>query len=245
MMLPIKRHPVLAFLLLLLATPLHAAGLSQADPFHPSPAFTPAGPGAARGALVWLHGGYDTATQPDPPPEPGWVARMAALGFDVWRFDRAPGTDSLSAGGAGLTTGLTALRHAGYRRVVVAGHSRGGFIALSALAHLELVDAVAAISPAAHGTAASRRPAAMAAFRDLLAAAGRTDLALVLLADDPLEPDAAERDAMAHAMARRTGARLLAIDRPTEPRGHMGGYESNFDRIFGARLVDFLAGPLQ
>jgi alpha-beta hydrolase superfamily lysophospholipase len=232
----------LVFLLLLLTAPVGAAELPSAAPFRPSPAFAPAGPVAARGALVWLHGSYDTDLEPEPPPAPGWVARMAARGFDVWRYDRMPGTDSLPAGGAGLVRGLTALRQAGYRRVVVAGHSRGGFIALSALAHPELADAVAAISPAAHGAAPSRRQAAMAAFQALLDAARRTDLALVLLDDDPLEPDADGRDAAARAMAQRTGARMLQIVRPAEPRGHLGGYDPDFDRIFGRELTAFLAG---
>ena len=88
----------------------------------------------------------------------------------------------------------------------------------------------------------ARRQAAMAAFQALLDAARRTDLALVLLDDDPLEPDADGRDAAARAMAQRTGARMLEIVRPTEPRGHLGGYDLDFDRIFGGELTAFLAG---
>jgi pimeloyl-ACP methyl ester carboxylesterase len=232
----------LVLLLLLMTVPVGAAEMPSAAPFHISSAFTPVGPAAARGALVWLHGSYDTDVQPESPPEPGWVARMAALGFDIWRFDRSPGADPLTEGGAGLLHGATALRQAGYRRVVVAGHSRGAFIALSGLAHPDVIDAVAAISPAAHGTSLARRPLAMAAYQLLLDAAGSVDLALVLLQDDPLEPDSAGRDTAARTMARRTGARLLDIVQPDEPRGHMGGYDVNFDKLFGARLVKFLAG---
>src|ERR1700722_11454332 len=150
-----------------------AAPLPDAPPLHPSPAFTPTGPGQARGVLVWLHGSYDPDAQPSPPAEPAWVTRLARRGYDIWRYDRMPGQDPLGPGGDALLRGLAGLRKGGYRRIVVAGGSRGaggaagrggagrarggggggvggggggavfpggGFIALSVLAHPELVD---------------------------------------------------------------------------------------------------------
>lgn len=222
---------------LLLAGPA-LAGLPAAPPLTPSPAFLPRGPEAAAGVLVWLHGSYDTDAQPTPPAEPGWVQRMHRRGYDIWRFDRTPGRDPLSESSAGLIQGLSALKGAGYRRVVVAGHSRGAFIALATLARPDLVDAVAAISPAAHGTRAERRPQALADFRARLEVAGPVRLALVLLRDDPLDPDPAAR----MAAARSARVTLLGIERPPEPRGHMGGYDARFDRRFGACLTRFLDG---
>jgi pimeloyl-ACP methyl ester carboxylesterase len=218
-----------------------AAPLPDAPPLHPSAAFAPAGPAAAAGALVWLHGGYDSDAGP-PPAEPDWVGRVARHGYDIWRFDR-PGRDPLAENGAALIGGLAALRHAGYRRIILAGQSRGAFIALAGLAHPELVDALAAISPAAHGTSPARHAQAMADFDDrMAAAAGPMRFAMVALRDDPFDPDPDGRAAAVRAMAARTGIKLLLIDRPPAPVGHMGSYDPAFDRLFGARLAAFLLG---
>lgn len=237
---------LIAVLLLLAAGPAAAREIAAA-PFRPSPSFNPVGPLLARGALVWLHGGYDPHQFPEPPPAQSWVGRMAARGYDIWRFDRRPGHDSLSAGRAGLLRGLKALRADGYRRVVVAGHSRGAFIALSALAWPKLADAVAAISPAAHGTDPARRPAAIAAFAARMAAIPRQTadpqrFAFATLRGDPLEPGADQRLALLRKAAARTGLVLLLIDRPAAPVGHMGGYDPAFDADFGACLAAFLDG---
>ncbi len=227
---------------LLLALALIAAA-PAAPSLHPSAAFVPLGPERAAGILVWLHGGYDSDVEPDGPPEPGWVARMAERHYDIWRFDRPPGQDRLDASGAALVASLQRLRADGYRRVVVAGQSRGAFVALGALAHPELVDAIAAISPAAHGTNPARRPQAMADFMARLNdAAGPMRFAMVQLADDPFDPDPDARTAAVRAAAARAGISLLLIDRPSAPVGHMGSYEPAFDTLFGACLAEFLTG---
>jgi pimeloyl-ACP methyl ester carboxylesterase len=233
----------LILLVLVLALSLTAAApLPDAPPLHPSPAFTQAGPEQARGVVVWLHGGYDSDTEPLPPVQ-DWVARLARRGYDIWRFDRTPGQDPLIAGGDALVRGIATLRGGGYRRVIVAGQSRGAFIALAALAHPELVDAVAAISPAAHGTRPERRAQAMADFRDRLdAARGPMRFALVQLDDDPFDLDPDGRVAVAREAAARPGILLLLIDRPPAPRGHMGSYEPQFDALFGVGLARFLDG---
>jgi hypothetical protein len=231
-------------ILLLAALSLMAAApLPDAPPLHPSPAFTPAGPGQARGVLVWLHGSYDTDAQPTPPAEPAWVGRLARRGYDIWRYDRTPGQDPLVPGGEALLQGLAGLRQGGYRRVVVAGDSRGAFIALSVLAHPELADALATISPAAHGTRPERRPQAMRDYHDRLdAARGPMRFALVQFSDDPFDPDADGRAAAAKAAAARAGLVLFLIDRPPAPTGHEGEYDPAFDANFGECLARFLDG---
>jgi pimeloyl-ACP methyl ester carboxylesterase len=221
---------------------LAASPLPEAPPLHPSAAFTPAGPQSARGALVWLAGSYDTDTEPVPPEQP-WVARVAGRGYDIWRFDRTPGRDPLIPGGEALIAGLERLHDAGYRHVVVAGHSRGAFIALAALAHPDLVEAVAVIDPAAHGPRPERTARALADFGDRLdAARGPMRFAFVQLRDDPfaLGPDA--RVALVHKAAERAGLSLLLIDRPPEPAGHVGGFEPAFDALFGECLARFTMG---
>ena len=228
----------LIFLLVLAA----ATPLPDAPPFHPSPAFTPAGPETAKGAIVWLHGGYDSDTDKNP-PEPAWVGRLAAAHWDIFRFDRTPGQDPLLPGGEALVRGLAALRAGGYRHVIVAGHSRGAFIAMAALARPELAEAVALISPAAHGTNPDRRAQAMADFQSRLDdARGPQRRAFVQLNDDPFDPDPDARAQAVRVAAARAGDALLLIARPPEPRGHMGGYDTEFDTVFGKKLAEFVGG---
>ena len=233
----------LILLALLLAAPGWAnTNLPPAAPLQPSPAFPPRGPEQARGALVWLHGAYDTAARP-PPPEPTWVRHAASHGYDIWRFDRTPGQDPLAAGGEKLAASLTALRAGGYQRILVAGHSRGAWIALTVLSHPGLADGVAAFSPAAHGTSAERQPQALADFDALMHAAGHapnTRLVIALFADDPLDPGPQAREDMIRELGRKQAIKLQPIFQPDQPRGHDGVYDPAFDRLFGARIVHFL-----
>jgi len=206
--------------------------------------FQPAGPSQAAGALVWLHGSYDGTAVP-PPPEPEWVGRMAARGLDIWRFDRKRGQDPLLGSGERLLQGLGALRAGGYRRIIAAGHSRGAWIALSALTHPGAADAIVSLSPAAHGTQPERRTQALAEWTALWKAVQGPEVRIVLvqLVDDPWDPDPVQRQAIAQAGARRAGLPLLSIFMPPDPVGHGGAYEAAFDRLFGAEIAAFADPP--
>ena len=137
-----------------------------------------------------------------------------------------------------MALGLRALRGGGYRWIVVAGHSRGAWIALTALAHADLADAVVAISPAAFGTRPERRAEAMAAWQALWESAQPACVVLVQLADDPYDSDPEFRLSAARA---RTGMSLLSIFQPLAPRGHVGAYEPEFDTLLGERIAAFVA----
>jgi dienelactone hydrolase len=207
-------------------------------PFVPAPGFTQAGPGIAKGALVWIHGTYGR-DQTGPPPPPDFVGREAAAGFDVWDFNRERADDPLPRGAEILAAGVQALRDRGYRRVIVSGHSRGAWIALTVLAHPGLADGVVAFSPAAHGTRDDRKAQAMADWAALWDAAVNigTHVVLAQLLDDPWDPDPPRRLAIARE---KFGANLLSIFQPAAPKGHAGVYEPEFDTQFGAGIEAFL-----
>lgn len=227
------RTAAFALLFALLSHPSYADFL-----LHPSPNFPAPRPQQAEGAVLWLHGSYDTAHEA-PPREPPFIARFVPAHWDIWRLDRTTSPDPLAPARAALVLALKGLRDAGYRHIVVAGHSRGGFIALAALAHPDLADAVAAISPAAHGTSPEGRAQALADYRAELARAhGAMRLALVQFTDDPFDPDPAARSKAAD----RPGLTLLHILEPPAPIGHMGVFDPEFDRLFGEHLVSFLQG---
>jgi pimeloyl-ACP methyl ester carboxylesterase len=166
---------------------------------------------------------------------------MAARGLDVFQFLRPRGNDPLVGSGEGLARGLASLRAAGYRRIVVAGHSRGAWIALTALAHPGLADSIVAVSVAAHGTRPERQTQARADWQALWASASAapTRVVLVQLCDDPYDPDPTWRLEVAKASVARAGLRLLSVFLPPVPRGHVGFYESEFDGTLGAAIADF------
>lgn len=234
--------------LLLVGLLAGAAGAPEIVPLRASVVYPPRGAGQAVGAVMWLHGGvspgqFETAETPDGQPAPAWLGRLAALGWDVWRYNRTPGHDPLAEGEAGTIRGLEGLHAAGYRRVIVAGFSRGAFIGMAALARPDLVEAVVLLSPAAHGTRVERRAQAIAEFGVRLAAArGPMRVALAQFDDDPFDPDPMLRGRMMREAAGRAGMMVLHIDRPALPTGHMGSFEPEFDARFGAELARFAAG---
>ena len=221
---------------LLFSSVLGGPVLAAEPGFVQAPGFPHAGPQAARGALVWVHGTYGRE-ESGPPDPPDFVGRQSASGLDVWCFNRDRGADPLAGGAERLAGHVRSLRAEGYRRIVVAGHSRGAWLALMLLAHPDLADAIVAFSPAAHGTREERKAQAMGDWSDMWAAAlGGTRVVLVQLADDPWDPDPARRLTIAR---QHWGERLLPVFHPDTPRGHGGVYEPAFDERFGAAVAAF------
>jgi pimeloyl-ACP methyl ester carboxylesterase len=212
--------------------------LAAGTKFDRAPDLVWSGPAAATGVLVWIHGTYGRG-ESGPPPPPDFVRRMAGAGMDVWYLKRQRDDDPLGRGARVLAREVRGLRRLGYRRVIVAGHSRGAWIALSVLAHPGLANAVVAFSPAAHGRQDTRRAKAMADWTALWDAAVNdgTRVVLAQLLDDPWDPDPTRRLAIARA---RFGGNLLSIFHPQEPKGHAGVYEPAFDERFGARIAEFV-----
>jgi pimeloyl-ACP methyl ester carboxylesterase len=220
-------------------------------PFRLSPLHLRRGPEAARGVVVWGHGYGGSDRDNRNAPTPGLVSVLNDAGWDVLRFDRHPGDDAITASLPRLVAGLPALRAAGYRQVVLGGQSRGGWQAIMAAAERpELVHAVLATAPAAHGD--SQRPnnhgAALDDFRRLLAglpARGGPRLLVALFDEDPFDPDPERRAALLEALARERSAPTLALwPQATPPiRGHNGLAETAFTRLYGACVLTLVQAP--
>lgn len=237
----IRRAALLLALLLPMAAAAEEAGALRTE------AGVVARDGAATGAMVWLHPHY---TEGPPPEAPAFMARLAARGWDLWRYDRPPGgpvppASPLTSWVDPLAEGTAALRARGYARVVLVGESRGAFLALAALRVPGLADAVALAAPAAHGRRPERRAQALADFAAALDRAAPDSvrrIALLLFEDDGWDPDPAARAALFRAAVARLGWDALLVDRPPAPTGHGGVQEPDFDAIFGRCLADFLEG---
>jgi pimeloyl-ACP methyl ester carboxylesterase len=204
------------------------------------------GPAAARGVVIWGHGSAGPrGTDLRATATPGLVSVLNRDGWDVLRFDRAPGEDALDAVVPRLLAAVAAARAAGYARVVLGGHSRGGWISLlAAAAQPASVNAVIALSPASWGRVAAgngRAQEAMAAYDAALAklAPSAVRLAVALFDGDPYDPGPAERAAMLAALDADRAAPALALW-PRDVGGHGGGEDWRFTRAMAPCLRDWL-----
>ncbi len=207
------------------------------SPFAPSHLYPFVGPHDALGALVWLPGAYGK-DQPGPPDPPEIVGRLAKHKLDVFQFLRPRGNDPIAGGAETLARGLGELRARGYGQIIVAGHSRGAWIALTAMAHPHLADAIVAISVAAHGTSPEHQPRAHQDWEALWASANAPDTRVVLvqMRSDPYDPDPRWR----LNVATKARVALKSIFLPPDPDGHVGAYYPAFDEQLGAQIADYL-----
>jgi hypothetical protein len=197
------------------------------------------GPQRARGVVVFAHGrnpGQDTrGGQPQP-----WVRAFNNAGYDVWRFDRAPGVDEAERAAGWLRQDLRALRTLGYRQIIASGQSRGGWNSLMMLDTPGLADVVIAIAPAMHGGLGSAQLNALDDLRRLVSAgapgAPRARIAIANFRDDAFDPDPEARGRLFRRLEGQAQG-FLFLDRPEGITGHGGGNTSQFGLRFGPCLL--------
>jgi dienelactone hydrolase len=203
---------------------------------------------AAAGAYVWSHGKGPRADSDNrtrkPQPHVGWFNKA---GFDIIRFDRYPTADDRDRAAGWLRDGVAELRRRGYRMIVAGGQSRGAWTSLQMIEEPGLVDAIIAISPAAHGTGSSLNLTAQSDdLRRMLTAAPpqKTRVAFVQFQNDPFIGDADARRLRLERILRPKIGALLVIDRPEGLAGHGAGALPAFGERFGACLLRFAADPV-
>ena len=208
----------------------------------PDPRFIWWGPDQARGVLVFAHGrgarGVDSrGGQPQ-----GWTRHFNNAGYDVWRFDRHPNSDEAVPAAGWLRADLAELRRRGYRHIVMAGQSRGGWNTLMVLDTPGLADVHISIAPAAHGDLGSASHGRqLDDLRGIVAGAAGAPRARVAIAnfrEDNFDAEPERRGALFRELGGRAGA-FLFIDRPEQPTGHGAGGSGAFNDRFGACLLRF------
>jgi pimeloyl-ACP methyl ester carboxylesterase len=179
---------------------------------------------------------------------PGFVSVLNDAGWDILRFDRHPGDDALHASLSRLVAALPSLRQAGYRRVVLAGQSRGGWQSIMAASQRpDLVDGVIATAPAAQGEA--ERPnnpaAAQDDFRRLLAGlpSGGPRVLVALFEQDGFDPGVDARAAAVQDVARSRAAATLVLLPSAGITGHRGAFDWRFPHLFGGCVLSLVQAP--
>ena len=231
-----------------LAMPAFRPVETQIGPFRAAPLMFRHGPRAAEGVVVWSHGFGGAQADHRRRAVPGTLAMLNDAGFDILRFDRDPAEDHLAVALTTLTRALPLLRQAGYRRIVLAGQSRGAWQSMLAAAERpELVHAVLAFAPAAHGETSlpNNHGAAIEDFRRLLAGlpASGPRLGVAVFDRDPFDPDPAARAAAAAEAAASRRAPTLALHPQPPLEGHNAGNDWRFTRGHAPCLLTLVTAP--
>jgi pimeloyl-ACP methyl ester carboxylesterase len=227
---------------LLVSLPAFALGL---DPALPEPNV---GPAQAKGVVVWSHG-RSINEEDYKSPSPIYLQALRADGWDVLRFDRLAEDDTLSASSRRLAGYAAALKHEGYKQVVLAGQSFGGFLSLMAADDSRDVDAVIATAPAAYGNFqdfyGSWRLNATKLY-PLLRQVRTARVMVFYFHDDDFDPGG--RGEHSREILAKNGRGYAVIDQPAYLTTHWAASTGLFLRRFGpciARFIDdsALTGP--
>jgi pimeloyl-ACP methyl ester carboxylesterase len=203
------------------------------------------GPERANGVVIWnhgIHGSLQSWMAPAPPA----FRLLQARGWDVIMVKRhhlaeTMAGDRLYRVVQRTLQEVTNARKQGYRKVVLAGQSFGGYVSLEAVDTVSDIDAVVAFAPGVRSATADGRLDASITDRILgRAKVGR--MALVFPKDDAVFGYAVRGESAQSILARRTVPYLL-LDETSDIRGHGGAVTGRFALRYGLCLADFLATP--
>jgi pimeloyl-ACP methyl ester carboxylesterase len=205
-----------------------------------------AGPERALGLVIWNHGisGTLESWKAAVPP----VFRVAqSRGWDVIAIKRNNLAETMPGGPLDRTVKRTleeaaAQRSAGYKKIVLAGQSFGGYATLEAIDTSPTIDAAIAFSPGIRtgGASGSLDPTII---ERIVARARVGRLALVFPKDDVLFGSIARGARAQPILAQRDFPWLMIDETVTEITGHGGGTTGRFALRYGACLADFLSAP--
>ena len=215
------------------SAPAVALGL---DPGFPEPAV---GAANAKGVVVWSHG-RSINSEDSQSPTPSYLHALRDDGWDVMRFDRLSRGDTLTDSTKRLIDHVAALKHKGYKQVMLAGQSFGAFLSLMAADGSTDVDAVLATAPAAYGSFDdffdSWRLNATKLY-PLLEGVKRARVMVFYFHGDDFDPGG--RGERSREILAQRGLGHAVIDQPAYLTSHWAASTGLFLRRFGSCIRDF------
>ncbi len=202
----------------------------------------PHGPEKARGLVLWSHGIAGTAEQYKSPPAMA-LRVLHARGWDVMKINRnnlGETGSSLSRAAARAEEEVRTQRSRGYRRIVLAGQSFGGYISLETAADRPDVFGVVAMAPGVTSRGGGDRLDPSVTER-LLADSKAARVALVFPAGDELFNHSARGAGALKVLARRGRPYFLVDETTPAIAGHGGATGGRFALRYGTCLAEFLA----
>ena len=199
------------------------------------------GPDRANGVVIWNHGMSGT-NQSWMAPAPPVLRLLQGRGWDVFMLKRhhaAEQNNTLSRTVQRTLQEAATLKKSGYRKVVLAGQSFGGYVTLEAVDTSPDIDAAIAFAPGVREMGATGRLDASITDRILQRAkVGR--LALVFPKNDAVFGYLVRGESAEAILSRRTLPYLL-LDETSGINGHGGATTGRFALRYGLCLTDFLA----
>lgn len=197
------------------------------------------GPQSAAGLLVWSHGymGGKDATGTAPQTH---VGRFLAAGYDLYRFDREWIRD-WPGDATALVEAVKQARSMGYKRVILAGQSAGGWVSMAAAYRGAPVDGVISVAAAHHGYVKDMRDVSVARSEWKQLVGGIKPgprLFVVNFADDDYDVGGRMDDAKAAFAA--NGINAVVVEKPSNLKGHGAGNSSTFQRTFASCIYAFI-----
>ena len=206
-----------------------------------------AGPQRAHGLILWNHGISGT-TESWKAPAPPMLRLLQVRGWDVIMIKRHNLAEGGPSGPLTRTVKRTldeaaARKQAGYKKIVLAGQSFGGYVTMEALDTSPDIDAAIAFAP---GVRASGATGALdsSIIERILQRVRVGRLALVFPKDDTLFGSIARGERTRPILAKRDFPWLMVDETAEEIRGHGGGVTSRFALRYGTCVSDFLSAPV-
>jgi len=200
------------------------------------------GPEQAKGLFVYFHAKSPEALSL---PIPSLFSEMARIAqWDILRINRIPFVDEESRDDSILRVvadEVARARQDGYRRIIVGGISRGGWLALLS-ATVPGVDAVIGLAP---GTTTLQRRE-LERTRDALAqkltGAKARRIAAFFFDGDPREETEERRAVVIRRALQSTPSTFMVVDRPPDLYGHAGAGKGRLARRYRDCLLQFVQG---
>ena len=214
-----------------------------------------AGPEKAYGAIYFIDGLDPSAPAADDfkPTYPYLQALNSQFGWDVFNA-KYPSSDpdvaqSIPRSLPFVAKRIAALKAQGYKRVVIAGQSWGGWLSINAASITDIskkLDGLLIVAPAAYGSRiwqGKDNPYYLQNLTDYVRhiKTVRTPTVAVFFDGDAYDPG--ERGDVTDAFYSRTETPLLLIARPAGFVGHGAGWLPPFSDVFAACINDFLKKP--
>lgn len=204
----------------------------------------PHGPEKARGLVIWNHGISGTEVQYKAPPALA-MRLLHARGWDIIKLNRnnlgETSRDlSLARASERNEAEIRAQLARGYRKVVLAGQSFGGYIALETAAGSRDVFGVVAMAPGVTARGGVDRLDPSITER-LIGDIKARRLVLIFPQGDATFDNRVRGPGALRALAARAGPYLVIDETATAISGHGGGTGGRFALRYGPCLADFLS----
>lgn len=204
------------------------------------------GPDRAQGLVIWNHGIQGT-TESWKAPAPPALRLLQVRGWDVIMVKRHHLAETMPGGPLTRTVSRTldevaAARKAGYKKVVLAGQSFGGYVTMEAIDTSPDIDAAIAFAPGIRPSGGSGALDPTIIERILhRARVGR--LALVFPKNDTLFGSIPRGERARPILNKRELPWLMVDETAGEITGHGGGVTGRFAVRYGLCLAEFVSAP--